>query len=59
MEFLTFLAERFDVSPREASRRLERALSNYQPSKPYTIRVLGSGEAVTPGRVEPGLTQES
>lgn len=39
MEFLTFFAQRLNVSSSEASRLLEQALNNYRPTRDYSNRM--------------------
>ena len=43
MEFLSFFAERLNVSPSEASALLEHALNTYRPSRDYSTRILEGG----------------
>lgn len=59
MEFLTFLAERLEVSPGEASQHLERALSNYRPSKHYAIHVLDAGDGTSERRFDRDVRAET
>jgi len=40
MEFLNFLAQRLNVTPSEAGRRLERTLNNYRPLRDYSSRMI-------------------
>lgn len=48
MEFLKFLAQRLNVTPSEASSRLERTLSNYRPLRDYSKRMPEPHEGSAP-----------